>query len=131
MRFWIIATIALAALVTLFAWREVRLNRRIEALQRDQKQWIADRQSLHERLALAEEKLARTESLTSPEATNISPVFLANNPPSLQRVVALENQVRALQLAFDRQPIGLAIPEYDPTRRPLESQPAINTPPKR
>ena len=131
MRFWIIATIALAALVTLFAWREVRLNRRIEALQRDQKQWIADRQSLHERLALAEEKLARTESLTSPEATNVSPVFLANNPPSLQRVVALENQVRALQLAFDRQPLGLAIPEYDPTRRPLESQPAINTPPKR
>jgi hypothetical protein len=131
MRFWIIATIALAALVTLFAWREVRLNQRIEALRRDQDQWTAERQSWHDRLALAEEKLARIESPTLPETTNVSTVVVANLPESVQRLVALENQVRALQLAFDRQPIGVAIPEYDPTRQPAGAQPIVNTPPKR
>jgi predicted DsbA family dithiol-disulfide isomerase len=60
MRFWIIATtIAVAALVTLVAWREVRLSRKIEALHQDREQWIAERQSLNERAgkqdALAEE----------------------------------------------------------------------------
>jgi len=130
MRFWIIATIALAALVTLVVWREVRLSRKIEALHQDQMQWIAERQSLNERLNLAEEKLARTE-IPSPETGKGSSVLLADVPPPVQRIAALENQIRALQLALDRQPVGLAIPEYDPTRQPPEPQPAINVPPKR
>ncbi|HEX5221956.1 MAG TPA: hypothetical protein VFZ59_20505 [Verrucomicrobiae bacterium] len=106
------------------------MNKRIEALRRDQSLWITERQSLHERLALAEEKLAWIEGQNSPETTSVSPVVVNTSEPR-QRIVALENQVRALQQAFDRQPIGVAIPEYDPTRQPLASQPAVNTPPKR
>jgi len=131
MRFWIIATIALAVLVSLFAWREVSLSRRIEALQQDREQWIAERQSLNERLGVAEEKLSRTQIPTLHEASNFASIFVADVSQPVQRIVALENQVRALQLAFDRQPIGVAIPEYNPTRVPPEPQPTGNTAPKR
>jgi hypothetical protein len=131
MRFWIIATIALAAFVTLLAWREVRLSKTIEALHQDREQWIVERRSLTERLEVAEEKLTRTEIPTLPEATAVSSVLMTNASQPIQRITALENQVRALQLAFDRQPIGLAIPEYDPTRSPIEPQQAVNVPPKR
>lgn len=131
MRFWIIATIALAALLTLFAWREVRLSRTIEALHQDRQQWIVERQTLNERLILAEEKLTQIEIPASFGNGNISPTIQAEAPPPVQRVAALENQIRTLQLAFDRQPIGLAIPEYDPTRVPPEPRPAMNLPPKR
>jgi hypothetical protein len=130
MRFWIIATIALAALVTLFAWREVRLSRAIEALHQDKEQWMAERQTLNERLSLAEEKLAQTTAPAS-AGTMVSPVHLANAPSSGERIELLERQVRALQLAFDRAPIGVAIPEYDPTRLPVEPSLAMNIPPKR
>lgn len=131
MRFWIIATIALAALLTLFAWREVRLSKKIETLQQDRDQWVAERQSLNERLDLAEEKLSRAE-IPMLEAAQAAPILVADNVRQpVQRIETLENQLRALQLAFDRQPIGLAIPEYDPTRQSLETQRAINSPPKR
>jgi len=131
MRFWIIATIALAAFVTLFTWREVSLSGKIEALQQGREQWVAERQSLNERLDLAEQKLARIETPLLPEGGIVSPVLKADAPTPVQRIAALENQVRALQLAFDRQPIGVAIPEYDPTRPPMEPQPAVSVPPKR
>lgn len=131
MRFWIIATIALAALVTLFAWRDVRLSKKIESLQQDRDQWVAERQSLNERLNLAEEKLSRVE-IPARETMPASPIRLADNVQApAQRIVALEKQVHALQLAFDRQPLGLAIPEYDPTRPVIDAQPAVNVPPKR
>jgi hypothetical protein len=140
MRFWIIATtIAVAALVTLVAWREVRLSRKIEALHQDREQWIAERQSVNERLDLAEQKLARTEVPAFPETGKISPVPMADVTQPVQRIAALEiqvigaleSQIRALELALDNQPVGLAIPEYDPTRPPIEPQPATNLPPKR
>lgn len=123
--------VALAALMTLLAWREVRLSRTVEALQQDREQWIVERQSLNERLNLAEEKLAQTEIPAVPENGNVSSVLEADVPQPVQRIATLENQVRALQLTLDRQPIGLAIPEYDPTRAPVEPQPAVNIPPKR
>ena len=132
MRFWIIATVALAALVVLFAWREISLSRKIEVLQQDRARWIAERQTLNERLIITEEKLARTEMPTSLETSTVSLALATNVPQPAQRITALENQVRALQLAFDRQPIGVAIPEYDPTRLPIDPQQAVNnTPPKR
>ena len=129
MRFWIIATIALAALMTLFAWREIRLTRKIEALHQDRAQLIAEHQSLSARLDLAEERLTQAEiqALTG----KAFPIFKADVPPAAQRLAALENQVRALQLALDRQPVGLAIPENDPTGQPVLSQSNSNTPPKR
>ena len=130
MRFWIITTTALAALVTLFTWREVRLSKKIEAMHQDREQWIAERQTLNERLTLAEEKLALTEIPTWPETRSISAVPMSDDSPAVRRIAALENHVRALQLAFDRQPLGLAIPEYDPTRL-LEAPPVANIPPKR
>jgi len=130
MRFWIIATtIAVAALVTLVAWREVRLNRMIEALHQDRERWIAERQSLDERLDLAEEKLARTQIPASPEYGRVPPVQRIAALED-QLIAALERQIRSLQLALDHQPAGL-VPEYDPTRPPLEPQPTAKTPPKR
>jgi len=132
MRFWIIATtIAAAALVTLVAWREVRLSRKIEVLHQDRERWIAERQRLNERLDLAEEKLARTEIPAFPETGKVSPVLMADVTLPVQRIAALDSQIRALQLALDLQPVGLVIPEYDPTRPPPEPQPAVNIPPKR
>src|SRR6188768_3406560 len=116
MRFWIIATtIAVAALVTLVAWREVRLSRMIEALHQDREQWIGDRQSLNERLNLAEEKLALTEIPAFPETGKVPPVQRIA-ALEVQLIAALERQIRSLQLALDHQSFGLAIPEYDPTR---------------
>ena len=132
MRFWIIATIALAVLVTLFAWREVRLSKRIAAFQQAREQWVSERQALNERLELVEQKLALIEIPTLHEATGVPALVAAGAPQSVQRLAALENQIRALQLAFDRQPIGVAIPEYDTTRLPIDPQQAVNNaPPKR
>lgn len=120
---------ALAALMTLLAWREIRLAGKLEALQQDRAQLIAGHQSLSARLDLAEERLsqAETQALTD----RAFPVFKADAAPATQRIAALENQVRALQLALDRQPIGLAIPEYDPTRPLPDPGLVANLPPKR
>lgn len=132
MRFWIIATTALAALMTLFAWREIRLSNKLEALQQDREQWGVERQDMQERLNGAEAKLDRMEIPPLPEATKPSPIRQTEAlPEPVQRIAALENQIRALRLALDRQPIGVAIPEYDPTGTPVEPQPAVNRPPKR
>jgi len=131
MRFWIIATLALVALATLLALREIRLSKKIEALHQDREQWAAERQNLKERLDVAEEKLSRTETPELPETRIAAPVPVADAPLPVQRIATLENQIRALQLAFDRQPVGVAIPEYDPTRLPSEPPSAINIPPKR
>jgi hypothetical protein len=80
---------------------------------------------------LAEEKLSRTEITPSPEQTHVSTMFPPQGAMPVQRLTELERQVRALQLAFDRQPIGIAIPEYDPTRAPATTQAPVNVPPKR
>jgi len=129
MRFWIIATIAIAALMTLFALRERRLARTIGALRQDREQWIAEYKNLRERLDLAEERLAQAE-IQTPSGKAL-PAFHPDTFSAAQRITTLEKQLRALQLALDRQPIGLVIPEYDPTEQPVVPDLTNNTPPKR
>lgn len=123
MRFRIMApTIAVATLVMLIAWREVCLNRKIEALHQARNQWLAEHQSLNQRLDQAEEKLSRSDVPAFPESGNGSSGFTGNATLPVQLITALENQSRAIQLALDQLPTGLTIPEYDPTRPPLNPQ---------
>lgn len=123
--------IGLAVFASLVALREIRLSRKIAVLHQEREQWIADGQSLRARLDGAEARLAQVESDALSEPVRFSPGLKRETPPSAERIAALEQHVRALQLALDRQPIGLAIPEYDPTRSPTNPQPAYNLPPKR
>lgn len=123
-------TIAVATLVMLIAWREVCLNRKLDALHHAQSQWLAESQNLNGRLEQVEEQLARTETPAFSESGNISPSLRGNTILPVHLITALENQSRAIQMALDQFPVGLTIPEYDPTHPLLDPQ-SLNSLPKR
>ena len=123
MRFWIVATTALAALAALLVLREASLSKQVKSLRHDNEQLIAQQRSLAERLEQAEEKFGQQQDQASSGNERISTFTVADHSPLSGRLTALEEQVRAIQAKL--------FPEYDPTVASAESEPETNAPPKR
>src|SRR5690349_13744104 len=97
MRAWLIAIIALAGLAVLFAVREVRLSSQIKSLQQGNEELTAQQQAMLERLDRIDQELSGQSHQNSSGARSISPSGGSGNAQVLQRLTALENQMRALQ----------------------------------
>jgi hypothetical protein len=123
MRVWIFVGIAFVGLAVLLAIREVRHSNQIQSFRRNNEELIIQQQNLTERLERAEEKSGRQPD-EIPSGAGNSPTFTVSETPDLlARVMALENQVRALQAKIN--------PEYDPTVASSDAEPDTNAPPKR